>query len=42
MFPVKGILQQFNDIVANGMLGGGAFNPRKNFSRVECGLFDGE
>jgi hypothetical protein len=32
MFPVKGILQQFNDIVADGMLGGEAFSPRKDFS----------
>jgi hypothetical protein len=42
MFIVKGILQQFNDIVADSMLGGEGFSPRKNFSRVERGLLDRE
>ena len=42
MFPVKCILQQFDHVVPDGMLGGKAFGPRKNFARVERGLFDWE
>ena len=42
VFPVEGVLQQLDDIVANGVLCGEALGPRENLPLIQCGLFDGE
>lgn len=42
VFPVKGVLKKFDDVIADGVLGSETFGPGENHTLVEGGLFDGE
>lgn len=42
VFPVKGVLKKFDDVIADGVLGSETFGPSENHTLVEGGLFDGE
>lgn len=39
MLSIECILEKFDDVIANSVLGREAFSPRQNLSRVESGLF---
>lgn len=42
VFPVKGVLKQFDDVIADGVFGSETFGPGENHTLVEGGLFDRE
>lgn len=42
MFPVKSILQQFDNVVTNRILRRESFGPGEEFAGVDGGLFNGE
>lgn len=42
VFPVKGVLKQFNDVIADGVFGSETFGPCEDHTFVKSGLFDRE
>lgn len=42
VFPVKGVLEKFDDVVADRVFGGETFGPGEDHTFVESGLFHGE
>ena len=42
MFPIKGILQEFHNVISYGVLGREAFRPSENLALIQRGLLHGE